>query len=517
MHDSDRDKAGPVVSLRDIDNDGDLDLLQSCHVMLPPNTSRLTSYSPGEYRHGIFNWRNTLSDSGKFAFEKVTNNGFAAEGQFQFNANMRKFEPVGSARAPALPYLFFGDVNNDSYLDAVGFWLTPFATDRTATRFWHNRGNYEFAVGSQAAKLDVLNESYNDWFRFFDAEVDGRALTDAARRTQRIAGSVVGPNRLTQPPRYADAVFADFNNDGWVDLVAVDRMENDALETRSFLFMNRGDGTFEPKPTTFSGIDATGLSAEAVDLDNDGLMDLIVGADPDNSGETADIRRYESVVYHNTGLHGARENHWLRVRFDRAADARVYGTRIDIFDSASGKLLGSRGIYNNASYRSSAPPEAHFGLGKTATVDVVVHPIGGEKFSIKGVRSDRYVSIEIETQTLKDVVVSSLNMTETDKPRHPKASATDAFTFLREETFSCGGQTRTVKIYRNNVFAKALGLGANETDIACEFVLVPAGDFTMGSSKAEQDAMAKSRPVGTRSQILRRRFTRAPVKARSTK
>ena len=215
FHDRDRDKAGPVVSLRDIDNDGDLDLLQSCHVMLPPNMSRLTSYSPGEYRHGIFNWRNTLSDGGEFAFEKVTHNGFAVEGQFQFNPNSRRFEAAGSAAAPALPYLFFGDVNNDSYFDAVGFWLTPFATDRAASRFWHNRGNYEFAVGSRVANLDVLNDSYNDWFRFFDANVDSRALSEAARRTQRIAGSVIGPNRLDQPPRYADAVFADFNNDGW--------------------------------------------------------------------------------------------------------------------------------------------------------------------------------------------------------------------------------------------------------------------------------------------------------------
>ncbi len=58
-----------------------------------------------------------------------------------------------------------------------------------------------------------------------------------------------------------------------------DRLVTVGVEIRSFLFMNRGDGTFEPEPTTFSGLDSVGLSAVAVDLDNDGLTDLVVAAD----------------------------------------------------------------------------------------------------------------------------------------------------------------------------------------------------------------------------------------------
>jgi formylglycine-generating enzyme required for sulfatase activity len=67
-----------------------------------------------------------------------------------------------------------------------------------------------------------------------------------------------------------------------------------------------------------------------------------------------------------------------------------------------------------------------------------------------------------------------------------------AFTWLREEAFSIGGQTHTVRIYKSNLFAAALGLSEKETDIACEFVLVPGGSFLMGSSPKVQEKMVEA-------------------------
>lgn len=67
-----------------------------------------------------------------------------------------------------------------------------------------------------------------------------------------------------------------------------------------------------------------------------------------------------------------------------------------------------------------------------------------------------------------------------------KALTEKGFTFLREETFSSGGEQHTVKIFRCEVFARALGLSAKETRPACEFVLVPGGSFAMGSPEEEE-------------------------------
>jgi hypothetical protein len=86
-------------------------------------------------------------------------------------------------------------------------------------------------------------------------------------------------------------------------------------------------------------------------------------------------------------------------------------------------------------------------------------------------------------QTLRGGVVVTVNPKGTSAqlstPTYP------GFTYLREETFSCGGQTHTVKVYRNEAFAKALKLGAGQTDPICEFVAVPAGSFVMGSARGE--------------------------------
>jgi hypothetical protein len=61
----------------------------------------------------------------------------------------------------------------------------------------------------------------------------------------------------------------------------------------------------------------------------------------------------------------------------------------------------------------------------------------------------------------------------------------EGFTWLRSEVFEAGGQRHTVQVYRNTAFAEALGLADDATDPAAEFVLIPAGAFTIGSPDDE--------------------------------
>jgi hypothetical protein len=222
---------------------------------------------------------------------------------------------------------------------------------------------------------------YRDWCKFFEMpEPQGRP------------GAPMKPG--DRRPYFADAIFGDFNNDGWQDLVVQDRHESPNLEARAILFMNRGNGTFEVKPTTFSGLDSMGICGEAADLNNDGLLDLVFAADPDNSGVALSMAAYESKVYWNTGAHGAKDNHWLRLRFSGVKDAELIGARVEL--TAAGKKQ-FRWIHPNHSYKSGGALEAHFGLGKATAADLKVTLLNGKTVSFPGVKGNQFLDLNLTT------------------------------------------------------------------------------------------------------------------------
>jgi hypothetical protein len=113
-HDSAKDRAGPDISLRDLDNDGDLDLIQSYHVDVQDPAA---AYSPAEYRQGVLCWKNMLAETGRLRFEKITGNGLAVEARLKWNPTAQAYDAQG--KAPGLPYISLADVDNDGLLDLV--------------------------------------------------------------------------------------------------------------------------------------------------------------------------------------------------------------------------------------------------------------------------------------------------------------------------------------------------------------------------------------------------------------
>jgi catechol 2,3-dioxygenase-like lactoylglutathione lyase family enzyme len=379
-HDSAKDKAGPDINLRDLDNDGNIDLLQSYHVDV---LDLAAPYSPIEYRQGVFCWKNLLAKTGKLQFEKITGNGLACEAHLKLNADKQSTEPVG--KAPGLPYISLADVDNDGLPDvlAIGPASPGWAprTEYVSGRFWRNKGGFQFEEATDAAGLSALNWVYRDWFKFFDAPLP------PGRPGARIAP---GDGR----PYFAAIMFGDFDNDGWVDLIVQDRSERQGEPARAILFMNRGDGTFEVKPTTFSGLDSHGICGVAADLNNDGLLDLVFAADPDNTGVVLSMDRYESKVYWNTGLHGAKENHWLRLRFTGVKDAELIGAKIELL---AGGRKQYRWIHPDHFYKSGCALEAHFGLGKQTKVDVKITLLSGKTVAFAGVSVDQFLDLNLKT------------------------------------------------------------------------------------------------------------------------
>jgi hypothetical protein len=104
------------------------------------------------------------------------------------------------------------------------------------------------------------------------------------------------------------AVWADFTNDGWLDLY-VGQESMGEVQFPAELFLNRGDGTFREcaKP---SGVAALGLTrgVAAGDYDNDGWMDIYVS----RLGQP-------NLLFRNLGRAAGSEGGWLFEEVGRKA------------------------------------------------------------------------------------------------------------------------------------------------------------------------------------------------------
>ncbi len=183
--------------------------------------------------------------------------------------------------------------------------------------------------------------------------------------------------------------------------MAVDRHEVPITQLRNILYLNQGDGTFAPMPTTMSGIDNNSIAAVADDLNGDGLLDLVLVALPGNSAGglvKPAPERFMDTVYYNSGAEGADKNHWLQLRFSRVSHHRLDGARV-IARNASGDIVGTRVVSSNHSYKSSNAMRVHFGLGKLEVVSVDVQlPNGGGVASYPELQVNRLWDLDLEDE-----------------------------------------------------------------------------------------------------------------------
>jgi len=396
--DPDRDRASPGITLRDLDGDGDLDLIQSYHADI---RDPLTPLSPGNYRQGMFCWRNLLAETGELRFEQIEDNGLAEEARLRYDEEAGRYDVIEPG--PGLPYVSVADVDNNGLPDvlAVGPADPGWAPrgEYVTGRYWRNLGEFSFEEATEAAGLAALNWTYRDWFAFWDAPISEQTANwEAPRRGYPAQPAVQRINPLDRGFYSADTVVGDFDNDGSLDFVLVDRKESFELPNhRAVLFMGTGEGSFEPKNGAFSGLDGSGISGEAADLNNDGLLDLIFAADPDNSGLVTEGHRYQDKVYVNTGAQGARENHWLRSRLEGISDGELIGARVEAREPETGALLGVRWVHSNHSYKSGGSLEVHFGLGECERVDLRVRLLDGRELAFEDIGCDRYVTLDVDT------------------------------------------------------------------------------------------------------------------------
>jgi Flp pilus assembly protein TadD len=123
------------------------------------------------------------------------------------------------------------------------------------------------AEPTAVAAGDVDGDGTDDLF------ISTRSASGSVARLLRVRGGFVqdSSTSIALPQGADDAAFADYDNDGWLDLFVI------GGEGRGHLFRNRGDGTFEDQTASARIADVRGgRKALFADLDHDGDLDLLL-------------------------------------------------------------------------------------------------------------------------------------------------------------------------------------------------------------------------------------------------
>ncbi len=161
--------------------------------------------------------------------------------------------------------------------------------------------------------------------------------------------------------------FFDFDNDGWLDILAVcgSTLENKADTTqlipeRPFLFWSKGqDGFYDVARSGAAGSALrqaiVGRGAACADFDRDGDLDMIIMT---NRGRPLLLRN-----------DGGNRNHWLAVHLIGTRSNRsAYGAKVYLTSDGQ-RQFRQCGVAG--SYLSQCAPEAWFGLGQNTRVEEI--------------------------------------------------------------------------------------------------------------------------------------------------
>jgi tetratricopeptide (TPR) repeat protein len=252
------------------------------------------------------------------------------------------------------------DYNNDRAIDLVvtGWRKEPQAFQNPREgRFIHGSAVYEDDARFSAG-LAVLDFNHDGWMDL--------AFTHWGSPLIPVTPMTLWRNNLGKFERVSlpatnwirgfGIATIDYDNDGWVDLVAVGETVDGRGEVR--LFRNLGPDGFKDV-TADVGLDKIALKDPRAiitgDYDGDGATDLLI---TQNHGPAV-LLRNES----------GNKNHWLRLNLKGLADNKsAIGTKVEVFSGGNRQKFE---IAGSSGYLGQNSPYLTVGLGQATQADVV--------------------------------------------------------------------------------------------------------------------------------------------------
>jgi hypothetical protein len=264
----------------------------------------------------------------------------------------KKFEDVGAALKMDLPInamgTAVGDYNNDGLLDY-------FVTNIKGNMFMVNQG-----IGKPFVDLSSLLGT-----RF---------------------SKVTDKNGSYMPVSWG-ANFADFDNDGDLDLFVANGCLNPYVEPNPDYYFENVNGRYENKSGE-KNMGDYGVSRGSIvfDYDNDGDLDLLVVNETPVTDNFANPS--STLLYRNDSPSG----NWLKVELAGVDnDKNGIGCRVEV---TAGALKMIREIDGGSSHLSQNSTIAHFGLGSATKVDTVrVTWLGGKEQILVNQKANQLLKI----------------------------------------------------------------------------------------------------------------------------
>ncbi|MEO5903495.1 MAG: FG-GAP-like repeat-containing protein [Gemmatimonadaceae bacterium] len=272
---------------------------------------------------------------------------------------------------PGRPVLIFAPKNFISLLRA-----RPEVKSDVA-RFADATSDAGFASATTPVANTVATEKYDGATALAAGDVDGDGTDDLFTSTwspelrrfvahlYRVNGGLVrdatGKSGISLPQGAAYATFADYDNDGWLDLFVI------GGEGRGHLFRNRGDGTFVEMTSKARVSDVRGArKALFVDFDHDGDLDIFLAGNGERTVYRNNLDGTFSETTSGFGLTGSLNAHDAAFGdFDGDGRTDLFVTR----DHGSNALFHNGGAQRFSDVTAASGLASSGGSGATAAGD----------------------------------------------------------------------------------------------------------------------------------------------------
>ena len=320
----------------------------------------------------------------------------------------------------------FADINSDGELDLL------LASDFGTSVVMEGQGGGTFANitdreiitdenGMGSALGDYDNDGDLDWFVTSIWDPDGSAEANwgvsgnRLYRNNSADGDLILEN-VTQTAGVANgnwgwgACFADFNNDGFLDLFHVNgfghipaeassslsgddliqRYANIAMEyfdTLPRLFINQGDGTFSEEAVQWGLLlPSDGRGITCLDHDRDGDMDVAL------------LNHSKGLQFFSNQVGNGTNRHFLSVRLvGQAPNTEAIGAKVQVSADVGGSFgqqTQTRFAMANTNFNGQNPPDLHFGMGSATQADLTVTWPDGVSWQCNAVDTNRFVILD---------------------------------------------------------------------------------------------------------------------------